>query len=66
MDKREGNSPRAGAVGDESERDDHYSHSGNGSDSSSGDESEEDGSELCKRGYDESWWNGNEFKKQQM
>lgn len=52
-------------MGDESERDDYHSHGGNGSDSHSEDESEEGGSESRKRGYDESWWNGNEFKKQQ-
>jgi superfamily II DNA helicase RecQ len=77
-DKREESSPRAHAIREKSESDDHSSHDGNGSDSSGEDESEdsfrergggdgeEEGSESRKRGHDEAWWHGHEFKKQHI
>jgi superfamily II DNA helicase RecQ len=78
IDEREGNSLRVCPARDASESEDHHSHDGHDSDSSSedgsedsfggrdGGNSEEDRSVSRKRGHDESWWDGNEFKKQQM
>ena len=66
IDKREGNSTRVYTVGVKSESDNHHSHDSNSIDGSSEDESEdsfrdrgggngeEGGSELRKRGYNES------------